>query len=121
MHVTILQYSINSPLRRYQVKLMYITRLRSSILESIFEKPPRLWILILLRGEKQTFIHPLISISFAVMLFISIRCNGQSRASKKAGWLQAAIYLDGEYDPLDNKDLLNIRSPLSPSPRIASP
>lgn len=36
--------------------------------------------------------------------------DGQSHASKKAGWLQAAIYLDSEYDPADNKDLLNIRA-----------
>jgi len=36
--------------------------------------------------------------------------DGQSRAFKKAGWLQATIYLDGEYDLADNKDLLNIRA-----------
>jgi len=48
--------------------------------------------------------------------------NGQSRASKKTGWLQAAIYLDGEYDLADNKDPLNIRvDRLSLSLGIAPP
>lgn len=42
--------------------------------------------------------------------FISASSVQRPNASKKAGLLQAAIYLDDEYDPADNKDLLNIRA-----------